>query len=177
MLLLRFSDLMLSVLLRSMMAPSAETTQQAHHVVIMFRRRRTAVENPIEKIGVGAIEQRFEPVKLDPVQALEVLLGKRAEDQVALLRPAMPAPEKQPPAADIEMFALGCTGKKLAHSALILSFAPRFSTSAKALAQIANFGLRRLFVLKGPSRNPPHGGTQSHSGELSSAAQSVKTGN
>jgi hypothetical protein len=96
---------MLSVLLRPAMAAGAETTQQAHHIVIMFWRRRAAAENPIEQIGVGTIEQRFEPVELGPVQAVEGLLRERAEDEVTLLRPAMPAPEQQPPAADIEMFA------------------------------------------------------------------------
>jgi hypothetical protein len=97
---------MLSVLLRPAIAISAETTQQAHHIVIMFWRRHAAAENPIEQIGVGAIEQRFEPVELGPVQALEGLLGKRTENEITLLRPAMPAAEQQPPTADIEMFAL-----------------------------------------------------------------------
>ena len=62
---------MLGALLRPTTSAGAETTQEAHHIVIMFWRRRDAAENPIEQIGVGAIEQCFEPVELGMVQALE----------------------------------------------------------------------------------------------------------
>jgi len=113
---------MLSALLRPAMAAGAETTQQPHHIVIMFRRRRAAAENPIEQIGVGAIKQRFEPVELGPVQALEGLLGERAEDEVTLLRPAMPAPEPQPPTEDIRMIVLEVVGNavEITHCELFL---------------------------------------------------------
>jgi hypothetical protein len=48
-----------------------------------------------------AIEQSLEPVELGTVEAREGRFGERAEDEVILLRPAMPAAEQQPPAADI----------------------------------------------------------------------------
>src|SRR3954454_9638414 len=97
---------MLSVLLRSVTARGAEIAQKAHHVMIMLWRRRADAEDPVEQIGVGAIEQRFESVELRSVQALEWPLDKRAEDEITLLCPAVPALEPQPPAADIQMFAL-----------------------------------------------------------------------
>jgi hypothetical protein len=85
------SDLMLSVLLRPVMARIAEATQQVHHIVIMFRRRRAAAENPIEEIGVRAIEQRFDSVELSAVEVRERSLGERAKNEVAFARSAMPA--------------------------------------------------------------------------------------
>jgi hypothetical protein len=97
---------MLSVLLHPAMVARAEATQQAHHIVIMLWRRRAAAEDPIEKLGVGTVEQRFEPVELDPVQAPDGRLRERAEDEVTLLGPTMPASEQQPPAADIELIVL-----------------------------------------------------------------------
>ena len=97
---------MLAVLLRPVMIAGAKATQQAHHIVIMFRGWRAAAENPIEQIGVGAIEQRFEPVELGPVEALERRFRKRAEDEITLLCPAMPGAEQQLPAADVKMLAL-----------------------------------------------------------------------
>jgi hypothetical protein len=100
------SDEMLSVLLRSVMARGAETAQQAHHVVIMFRRRRADAKNPVEQIWVGAFEQSFESVELRAVEARERRLREGAENEIALLRSAMPAAEQEPTAADIEMLAL-----------------------------------------------------------------------
>jgi len=72
-----------------------------HHVVIMFWRRRAAAENPIEQIGVGAIEQRFESVELGAIEVRERSLGERAKNEVAFLRSAMPASEQQPPTANV----------------------------------------------------------------------------
>ena len=104
---------MLSVLLRLLMARIAETAQQVHHVVIMFWRRRAAAENPIEQIEVGAIEQRFESVELSAVEGRERSLGERAKNEVAFLRPAMPASEQQPPTANVVKIVP--TGNELAH--------------------------------------------------------------
>src|SRR5215470_16989545 len=104
---------MLSVLLRLMMARIAETAQQVHHVVIMFWRWRAAAENPIEQIGVGAIEQRFETVELGAVEVRERSLGERAKNEVTFLRSAMPASEQQPPTANVAKIVP--TGNELAH--------------------------------------------------------------
>ena len=75
------------------MAPGSEIAQQPHHVVIVLRGRRKAAENPVEQIGICAFEQRFKPIELTAVEALQRGLGERAENEVALLRPAMPAAE------------------------------------------------------------------------------------
>src|SRR5262245_11522472 len=91
---------------RSAMRRGAEVAQQAHHVVIVFRWRRAAAEYPVKQIRVGAIEQRFELVELGAVQALETFISEHAENHVVLLRSAMPAPEQQPPAADIKAFVV-----------------------------------------------------------------------
>ena len=94
---------MLSVSLRPAMAAGAETTQQAHHVVIMFRRRRDADHDPVEQVGISTIEQSFEPLDLRDVEVSQMGLGKSAKYEIALLRSAIPAPEQQPPAADVLM--------------------------------------------------------------------------
>ena len=88
------------------MSLGAENAQQLHHVVVMFRRWITDAEYPVKQIGVGAIEQRLESPELTAVQGLEGVLGERAEDEVALLRPAMPAPKQEAPAADIRIFVI-----------------------------------------------------------------------
>jgi len=76
------------------MSLGAETAQQFHHVVVMFWRRITDAEYPVKQIRVRAIEQRLEPPDLVAVQGLEGVLGERAENEVAFLRPAMPAPKQ-----------------------------------------------------------------------------------
>jgi hypothetical protein len=93
---------MLSVVLgQSVTARGAEAAQQPHDVMIVLGRRPTAAQDPLEQIGVGAIEQSLEPVELGAVEAHEGRFGERAEDEVVLLRPAMPGAEQQAPAADI----------------------------------------------------------------------------
>jgi hypothetical protein len=42
-------------------------------------------------------------------------IGKPAKDEVAFLRPAMPAPKQEAPVADIPMFAIGCLVKNISH--------------------------------------------------------------
>jgi hypothetical protein len=85
------------------MSLDAETAEQLHHVMIMFRRRIADAEYPVKQVGVGAIEQRLKSPELIAVQGLEGVLGERAEDEVAFLRPAVPAPEQQPPASDVSI--------------------------------------------------------------------------
>ena len=72
--------------------------------MIVFGRWIADTEYPVKQVGVGAIEQRLESPELIAVQGLEGVLGERAEDEVALLRPAMPASKQEAPAADIRMF-------------------------------------------------------------------------
>jgi len=97
------------------MSLGAETAQQFHHVVVMFWRRITDAEYPVKQIRVRAIEQRLEPPDLVAVQGLEGVLGERAENEVAFLRPAMPAPKQEAPAADIRMFVICRLGSNVSH--------------------------------------------------------------
>jgi hypothetical protein len=97
---------MLTNLPRCTMSLDAETPEQPHHVMIMFRRRISDAEYSVKQVGVGAIEQRLKSPELIAVQSLEGVLSERAEDEVALLRPAMPAPKQEAPAADIRMITI-----------------------------------------------------------------------
>ena len=94
---------MLANLSRCTMSLGAETAQQLHHVVVMFRRRITDAEDPVEQVGVRAIEQHLESPELIAIQHVDGVLGERTEDEIALLRPAMPAPKQEAPAADVAM--------------------------------------------------------------------------
>jgi hypothetical protein len=106
---------MLTNLPRCTMSLDAETAQQLHHVMIMFRRRIADAEDPVKQVGVGAIEQRLKSPELIAIQALEGVLGKPAKNEVALLRPAMPAPKQEAPAADIRMFVICGLGRDVSH--------------------------------------------------------------
>src|SRR5260221_14761012 len=97
---------MLANLPRCTMSLGAETAQQLHHVVVMFWRRIADAEDPVKQIGVRAIGQRLESPELVTVQGLEGVLGERAGEEVALLRPAMPAPKQEAPAAHIRTFVV-----------------------------------------------------------------------
>src|SRR5262245_36413266 len=77
--------------------------QQAHHVVVVCRRGPAAPGDPVEQVGVGAVEQGFESVQLGAVQVIKRRLGERAEQKVDLLRAAVPAAEQKPPTADLGM--------------------------------------------------------------------------
>ena len=85
---------MLANLPRCTMSLDQETAQQPHHVMIVFRRWVADAEYPVKQVGVGAIEQRLKPPELAAVQSLEGALSERAENEVAFLRPAMPAPKQ-----------------------------------------------------------------------------------
>ena len=95
------------------MSLDADAAQQLHHVMVMFRRRITDPEDPVKQIRVRAIEQRLKSPDLIAVQGLKRVLSERTEDDVALLRPAMPAPKQETPAADIRMFAICRLGKDI----------------------------------------------------------------
>jgi hypothetical protein len=69
--------------------------------VVIFFRWCEAADDPIEQIGIGSIEQGFEPVELVRVKPREVSLRERAENKVAFLRAPVPAPEQEPLVADI----------------------------------------------------------------------------
>jgi hypothetical protein len=75
-------------------------TQQVQHIVVVLRWRHTAVEDPLEEIRVGTVEQSFEAVELAGIEDCPAAVGKRPEEQVALLRAAMPALEEKPVAVD-----------------------------------------------------------------------------
>ena len=62
---------------------------------------RGAAGDPVEKVGVGAFEQRLVAVELAVVEAGKMGIGKTAENQVTLPRPAMPGTEREPLAADV----------------------------------------------------------------------------
>ena len=79
----------------------AEGEQQAGHVVVVFGGRRGAAGDPVEDVGVGAVEQRLVAVELRLVKPGEMRIGKAAEDQVALARAAVPGAEQQPLAANL----------------------------------------------------------------------------
>jgi hypothetical protein len=106
---------MLTNLPRRTMSLDAEAAEQLHHVMVMFRRRIADAEYPVKQVGVGAIEQRLKSPELTAVQALEGVLGERAENEVAFLRPAMPAPKQEAPAADIRMFVICGLGRDISH--------------------------------------------------------------
>ncbi len=66
----------------------------------MFGGRRGAAGDPIEDVGVGAVEQRLVAVELRLVKPGEMRIGETAEYEVALARAAMPGTEQQPLAAN-----------------------------------------------------------------------------
>ena len=80
---------------------SLKESEEAGHVVVVFGRRRGAAGDPVEDVGVGAVEQRLVAVELSLVEPGEMRVGKAAEDQVALARAAVPGTERQPLAANL----------------------------------------------------------------------------
>jgi hypothetical protein len=94
---------------------SPEDSQQADYVVIIFFRGRATANDPVEQIGVGAIEQRFEAVELRAVEAYETGVGESAEDEINLKRPAMPGPKQETPAANVVVLEAVGNAAKLAH--------------------------------------------------------------
>jgi hypothetical protein len=69
--------------------------------VVVFGGRGGTAGDPIEDVGIGAVEQGFVAAELTLVKPGQVLIGKAAEDQVALARAAVPGTEQQPLAANL----------------------------------------------------------------------------
>jgi hypothetical protein len=61
--------------------------------VIVLRWRLAPADDPVEQLWIGAIKESFEPVELRSVETRNAQLGESAENEIALLRPAMPRPE------------------------------------------------------------------------------------
>jgi hypothetical protein len=81
----------------------SKRSQQTHHVVVVLFGCIEATDYPIEQVRIGALEQSLETVELRAVEICEMDIGKSTENEVALLRPAVPAPEQQPPASDVSI--------------------------------------------------------------------------
>jgi hypothetical protein len=71
--------------------PGGEAAQM-HHIVVVFLRWREAADDPVERTGIGTIEQSFDRVEPRVVEPGEMGLEKVAEIEIALLRSAMPTP-------------------------------------------------------------------------------------
>ena len=69
--------------------------------MVMLGRRVGAAGDPVEQIGVCAFEQCLVEVELVIVEAGEMGIGKAAENEVTLPRPAMPGTEREPLAAGV----------------------------------------------------------------------------
>ena len=69
--------------------------------MVVRGRRDGAAGDPIEDVGVGAVEQRLEKVELRLVKPGKVNIGKATEDKIALPRPAVPGTEQKPLAANV----------------------------------------------------------------------------
>jgi len=79
----------------------AKRQKKAGDVVVVFRWRGGAAGNPVEDVGIGAIEQDLVAVELSLVKFAQVLIGKAAENQVAFPRPAVPGTKQQSLATDL----------------------------------------------------------------------------
>ena len=69
--------------------------------MVVFGGRRGAAGDPVEDVGVGAVEEGLVAIELRLVKPGEMSVGETAEDQVALARAAMPGTEQQPLAANL----------------------------------------------------------------------------
>ena len=69
--------------------------------MVVRGRRDRAAGDPIEDVGVGAVEQRLEKVELRVVKPCKVNIGKAAEDKIALPRSPVPGAEQKPLAANV----------------------------------------------------------------------------
>lgn len=65
------------------------------HIVVVLGGRHAAAQDPLEEIRIGTIEQCFVAIELARIEACQAAVGKRPEEQVALLSSAVPAPEEQ----------------------------------------------------------------------------------
>ena len=78
-----------------------ESKKQAGDVVVVFGRRGRSAGDPIEDVGVGAIEQGLKAVELTLIKSGQVRIGKAAENQIALARSAMPGSKQKALAANL----------------------------------------------------------------------------
>ena len=62
--------------------------------MVVLRRRLGPSRDPVENVGVGAVEKCLVAVELCLVKPRQMRIGEAAEDQVALLRPAVPGTEQ-----------------------------------------------------------------------------------
>src|SRR6266704_2855518 len=92
--------------------PDAEAAQQVHDVMVICWRRRAATGDPVKQVGVVTVEQGLEPAQLCGAQPTASAIGERAENQVDLLRAAMPAAKHQALAAQLE-FPVWRTGSDI----------------------------------------------------------------
>jgi len=69
--------------------------------VVVFGGRRGSAGDPIEDVGIGAVEQRLVAVELRLGKPGEMRIGEAPEDKVALARPAVPGAEQQSFAANL----------------------------------------------------------------------------
>ena len=69
--------------------------------MVVLRRWPSPARDPIENVGVGAVEQCLVAIELAVIEPGEVGIGKTAKDQVAFSCPAVPGTEQQPLAADL----------------------------------------------------------------------------
>ena len=69
--------------------------------MVMLRRRAGAAGDPLEQIGVCAFEQCLVAIELAVVESGEMGIGKAAENEVTLPRPAMPGTKREPLAAEV----------------------------------------------------------------------------
>jgi hypothetical protein len=79
-----------------------EGQQELGHIIIVFGGRCGAARHPVKNIGVGTVEQSLVAVELSVFKAGQMGIRKAAEDQVALPRAAVPGPEQQPLAANLD---------------------------------------------------------------------------
>lgn len=93
--------LKLAALLSPVSTVFPESAQRAQHIVVVLFRRLMAAEDPLEKIRVGAVEQRLEAIELSFIEVFQARIGERPEQQITFLGPPMPASEKESPAADV----------------------------------------------------------------------------
>jgi hypothetical protein len=63
--------------------------------VVVFERRGGAAADPIENVGIRAVEERLVAVELSFVKAGQIGVRKATEDQVALACATVPGAEQQ----------------------------------------------------------------------------------
>lgn len=75
--------------------------EQAGDVVVVLARRTGAARNPVEDVGVRAVEQSLVAIELRLIKTGQIRVRKAAKDQVGLTRTAVPRAERQPLAANL----------------------------------------------------------------------------